>query len=162
MQSDKRYQPWFWAWGWAGSALAGSGASPITGTASCGSDASDVWTLDCFFPLIGNLIYWLLVFSGTVALVIIIISGIRLILSGGEAKSVETAKKGITWALLGLLLVFFAILILNVIGYVTGVACLNINNLSSGFQSCQTLPSGPLALLAPPIPAMGLELLIVT
>ena len=97
-------------------------------------------TLDCVFPLFANLIYWLLVFSGTVALVVIIISGIRLITSGGEAKTIETAKKAITWALLGLLLVFFAFMILNVIGYVTGVTCLDINNLNKGFQSCSSTP----------------------
>ncbi len=104
-----------------------------------GCGFNDVATLDCVFPLIGTLIYWLLVFAGTVALVIIIISGLRFITSGGDAKSVETAKKSMTFALLGLLLVFLAFLILNTIAYVTGVACLgDILKGNFGFTTCQT------------------------
>ena len=101
-----------------------------------GSGASQVLTLSCVFPLIADIIYWALVFAGTVSVVVIIVSGIRLIVSGGEAKTVEVGKKSMEYAILGLLLIFFSFFILNFIGYVTGVACLNINNLSSGFQSC--------------------------
>ena len=96
-----------------------------------------VLTLSCIFPLLANLIYWSLIFSGSVALIIIIVSGIRLILSGGEAKTVETAKKAITFAVLGLILVFLSFLILNFIGYVTHVACLSdITHGIPSFNSC--------------------------
>jgi hypothetical protein len=90
-------------------------------------------------PLLTSVVLWLLIFSGTVAVIIIIVSGIRLILSGGEAKTVETAKKGITYAILGLLLVFFSFLIINLIGTVTGVTCLTeIASEKVGFDICQT------------------------
>jgi len=103
-----------------------------------GCGVNGVATLDCVFPLLSTLIYWLLVFSGTVCLIVIIISGIRFIISGGEAKSVETAKKTMTYALLGLLLVFLAFMILNVIAYVTGVPCLgDILRGNFNFASCQ-------------------------
>jgi predicted small integral membrane protein len=103
-----------------------------------GSGANQVATLDCIFPLFANLIYWLLLFSGTVSIVMIILSGIRLIVSGGEAKTVETAKKSMTYAILGLLLVFLSFMILNAIAYVTGVACLkDILKEGFGFTSCQ-------------------------
>jgi hypothetical protein len=103
-----------------------------------GSGANQVATIDCIFPLMTNLIYWFLLFSGTVAIVLIILSGIRFIISGGEAKAVETAKKAMTYAILGLLLVFMAFLILNVIAYVTNVACLSdITKGNFGFTSCQ-------------------------
>lgn len=110
---------------------------------SCG--VNGVATLDCIFPLISNLIYWLILFSGTVSLIIIIISGIRFITSGGEAKSVDTAKKSMTYAIMGLLLVFLAFFILNVIAYVTNVAC--IKNFEAAFsatpfQSCGVTVSG--------------------
>jgi hypothetical protein len=106
----------------------------------CGDTATGVATLDCVFPLMGNIIYWLLFFSGSVAVIMIILSGIRFIISGGDSKSVETAKKGMTYAFLGLLLVFLAFLIINVIAYVTGVACIkNFEDAMSAtpFQSCQ-------------------------
>jgi len=108
----------------------------------CFADGTDVATVDCVFQLMANLIYWLLIFSGTIALIIIIISGIRFITSGGEAKSVETAKKGMTFAVLGLLLVFLSFLILNTIAFVTNVACIKSAangdsvSLVAPFQAC--------------------------
>jgi predicted small integral membrane protein len=104
-----------------------------------GANANYVPALSDLPPLLASLIYWLLLFSGTVAVIIILISGIRFILSGGEAKTVETAKKSMTYAILGLLLVFFSFLILNFIGYVTGVACLeNIAKGNLSFSACGT------------------------
>jgi hypothetical protein len=58
-----------------------------------GTDVTNPATLDQLPPLLANLIFWLLIFSGSVAVVIIIIAGIRFIISGGEAKTVDTAKK---------------------------------------------------------------------
>jgi len=103
-----------------------------------GEGASQIVTLGCIFPLLANIITWLVLFSGTVALVVIIISGIRLIISGGEAKTIETAKRNMTYAILGLLLVFLSFMILNIVAYVTGVACLS--DIAKGiptFQSCK-------------------------
>jgi hypothetical protein len=112
----------------------------------CGSGG--VATINCIFPLMTNIIYWLLFFSGAVALVIIILSGIRFIISGGESKSVETAKKSMTYAVFGLLLVFLAFLIINVIAFVTGVACIKGSadgssaSLLAPFQTCEGGVSG--------------------
>ena len=62
--------------------------------------------------------------TGTVALIVIILSGIRLILANGDAKQMETAKKSIQLAIGGLFLVFSAYLIINIIAQVTGVSCI--------------------------------------
>lgn len=108
-----------------------------------GCEAADipghVATLDCVFPLMANLIYWLITFSGTIALILIIISGIRLIVSGGEAKTVETAKKSLTYALAGLLLVFMSFLIINAVAYFTHVACIAdvTKDFPAFFQACK-------------------------
>ena len=92
--------------------------------------------LNCIFPIIANIILWLLYFSGVVAVVLIIYSGIMFIASGGDAKRIDTARKTFIYAILGLLLVFFAFMIVNEIAYFTGLACIKpINPLS--FQSCQ-------------------------
>ena len=72
----------------------------------------------------------------------IIISGIRFITSGGDAKALSTANKTWFYSLTGLLLVFLAFLILNTIATITHVACLS--DISKGipsFQSCQTVPT---------------------
>jgi hypothetical protein len=105
-----------------------------------GEGANQVLTLNCIFPLIANLIYFLIFFAGFVALIMIIISGIRFITSGGDAKALSTANKTWFYSLTGLLLVFLAFLILNTIATITHVACLS--DWSKGiptFQSCGTI-----------------------
>jgi hypothetical protein len=103
------------------------------------TDANYVSTLGDLPPLLASLMFWLIIFSGSVAVIIIILAGIRFILSGGEAKTVETAKKSMTYAILGLLLVFFSFFILNLIGTITGVNCLTqIASGHVGFTMCQS------------------------
>jgi hypothetical protein len=107
------------------------------------TDSGPVLTLSCIFPLLASIIFWLFVFSGTIAVIVIIISGIRLIISGGEAKTVEVAKKWMTYAITGLILVLLSFMILNIIAYVTGVAC--ISKIAGGiptFQSCHPSSGG--------------------
>ena len=98
---------------------------------------SQVLTLDCIFPIIGNLITWGIGLAGTVALFMIIFAGYQFLFSGGDAKSVDGARKTLTYAILGLLLVFFSFLIVSIIGSVTGVACLqDIAKGQIGFTVC--------------------------
>jgi hypothetical protein len=67
----------------------------------------------------------------------IIFAGYQLIFSGGDAKAVEGGRKTLTFAILGLVLVFLSFFILNVISSVTGVGCLgNIAQGSFGFTTC--------------------------
>lgn len=107
-----------------------------------GEGANQVATLNCIFPLLTNIVYWAITFSGTVALIIIIISGIRLITSGGDAKTVETAKKSLALALAGLLIVFLSFLIINTIAYFTNVPCIA--------QTSKGLPAFPFQQCANP------------
>lgn len=101
-------------------------------TPGCGSGANEVWTLDCIFPLLKRLIEWALVFSGVVALILIIYSGIRFVTSGGDQKSVEGAKKILTYAIAGLVLVLLSFAIINLIAHATGVKCIKL----LGFSAC--------------------------
>lgn len=100
----------------------------------CGENG--VATLDCIFPLATTIIYWALIFGGIVALFMIIFGGIRFITSGGDQKTVDTGKKTITYAIVGLILVFLSFFILNLISYITHVACLDPNTILR-FTSCQ-------------------------
>lgn len=81
-------------------------------------------TLGCFFPLIGSIIFWLIACAGIVALFMIVFAGYQFMFSGGDAKSLDGARKTLSYAILGLILVFLAFFILSLIGYITGVACL--------------------------------------
>lgn len=84
----------------------------------------DVASLQCLPALFANVLNALFMFAGIVAVIVIIISGYRLIFSGGEAKQLDTARKTLTYAIGGLVLVFLSYLILNFIATVTGVQCI--------------------------------------
>lgn len=119
-----------------GSPTYGGGFGGDTTTFSCGNGANAVWTLSCVFPLIANLIYWLLILSAVVATFSIIFAGIRLTTSGGDPKTVDNGKKILTFAIIGLVLIFLSFFILNTIGDVTGLACIKPGNPLS-FSSCK-------------------------
>lgn len=89
-------------------------------------------TLDCIGPLFRNIIDWLLAFGATAAVFFIIFSGIRLITSGGDAKTVDEARKGLAFAVLGLILIFLSFLIINLVSTITGAKCIE----KFGFTSC--------------------------
>lgn len=89
-------------------------------------------TLNCIFLLIQTIISWALTFAGVVAVILIIFSGIKFITSGGDPKQVEGAKKTLTYAIAGLVLVLLSFTIINLIAYATGVSCISL----MGFDTC--------------------------
>lgn len=81
----------------------------------------DVATLACIPIVINNVINAALVFAGIVALVFIIYGGVQYITSNGDQAKVDNAKKTITWAIVGLILIFLSFFIVNLISTLTGV-----------------------------------------
>lgn len=94
-----------------------------------------VLNLKCLPGMIGELILWLLSFAGVVALILIIVGGFKFITSGGDPKQVDGARKIITFALIGLVIILFAFAIINLIADVTGVSCIKVY-LKGDFTSC--------------------------
>jgi len=92
-----------------------------------------VATLDCIGPLFQNLIFWALALSGVVALFFIIFSGFKYITSGGDPKQLEGARHTLTYAIIGLLVIFFSFFIINLIAETTGVECIKL----FGFTNCK-------------------------
>jgi amino acid transporter len=68
--------------------------------------------------MVADVINIILNFLGLIAVIVIIIAGIRLIISQGEEEAKEKAKKTIFYALIGLVIVLFAKVI---VGLVTNV-----------------------------------------
>jgi len=60
-------------------------------------------------------------FAGIVLFIVITTGGFKLLISSGDAKKLEMAKKTITTGILGLVIIVSAYLILKVIEVVTGV-----------------------------------------
>lgn len=89
--------------------------------------------LSCALILFQNVINAALILAGLVALIFIIYSGIKLILSGGDAKKVASARSTLTFAIIGLLLIFFSFAIVFFLSTVTGVNCIR----DVGFSNCR-------------------------
>ena len=85
-----------------------------------------VSTFGGFASLVFNAI---LAVVGVLALIFLAIGGIQYMTSGGDKFAVEAARGRITAALVGLLVVFGAWLLINVVGGILGVE----NILSPGF-----------------------------
>lgn len=77
-------------------------------------------TLSCAQVVLNNLISAFIIFSGVVALILIIWGGIKYMNSRGDPQAVEGAKKTITWAIIGLVFIAFSFAILQLIKTVTG------------------------------------------
>jgi|SRR5581483_4022876 len=102
-------------------------------TSGCLSKPDNVATLNCAIPLFHNIVNTLIIFAGVVAVFLIVIGGIKLINSGGDPKQLEGAKKTITYALVGLVLILSSFLIINFISNITGAKCIR----QVGFFNCR-------------------------
>lgn len=92
-----------------------------------------VATLKCLPAVFQNVITAAVAFAGLIALIFIILSGIKLIVSGDDPKQVEGARHTLTYAIAGLLLVLLSFFIINIIAYITGASCITV----FGFNSCK-------------------------
>lgn len=104
-------------------------------------DSSGVATLNCFPLLLTSITYWLISFAALAAVALIIVGGIRFITSGGDQKKIDQARKTVLFSILGLILVFLAFFIVNVITKLTGITCYDPSAPLS-FSSCQSGSSG--------------------
>jgi lysylphosphatidylglycerol synthetase-like protein (DUF2156 family) len=82
----------------------------------------DVATLACIPIVIKNVINAALVFAGVVALILIIYSGIKYITSRGDQTAIDSAKKTLTYAIIGLIVIFLSFFIVQLISQLTGVS----------------------------------------
>lgn len=103
----------------AGSVL----AAPQTGTGDTLGNPTGVTTLADLFTLIFNLLIGIV---GGLAIIFLIIGGIRYILASGDEKATKAAKEQITAALIGLVVAVLAVILVLIIGNIFGVKTLNV------------------------------------
>lgn len=89
--------------------------------------------LTCVPLLFGVLIHWALIFAGVIAFFFLLYGGLRFILSGGDKTAVDGARKTITYAIIGLIVVLTSFFIVNFIAGATNVECIK----TFGFSNCQ-------------------------
>jgi len=78
-------------------------------------------TLQFFENVFENVVTIILGLAGIVLFIMLIVGGFRYITSGGDPKSVEAARKTLTSAIGGIVLIALAFLILKFIEVFTGV-----------------------------------------
>lgn len=91
--------------------------------------------LNCLPTVFLNVTNAFLLFAGVVALFIIVWAGIRFIISGGDAKQIQSARSMITYAIIGLIVVMSSYAIVFFIGYVTKTSSC-ITDLSKFSKGC--------------------------
>lgn len=78
-----------------------------------------VATLRCLPVVFHNAVSGFLVFVGAVSMFYIIFSAYKFITSGGDPKQVEAARKIMTYAIIGMVVVLSSFTILNFVGFIT-------------------------------------------
>jgi len=82
---------------------------------------NDVATLKGFDGLFENVVQIVLGLAGIVLFIMLIVGGFKYITAGGDPKSMEGAKKTLTYAIGGMVFLALAFLILRLIEQFTGV-----------------------------------------
>ncbi len=83
-----------------------------------------VATLRCIPVVFQNVVAAALVFVGIVTAFLIVLAGIKFATSGGDAKQLDSARKTMTYAIVGLVVVLSSFAIIYFIGYTTGTTCI--------------------------------------
>lgn len=97
-------------------------ATPVSG----GVDICDVWPLCAQFTSIGEVVSWflpkVLLLAGIIFFILIVIAGIGVITGAGsdDPHAKEQSRAFLTYAVIGLIIIFGAIWILQIISYLTG------------------------------------------
>lgn len=90
---------------------AAGGGSSVAGTSSGGTICDSQG--DDFYEIMKNIINTVLVVLGMVAVVMIVIGGIRYTTSNGEASQIQSAKNTVLYAVVGLIVAILAFAIVN-------------------------------------------------
>lgn len=88
---------------------------------SCIDSATGVPQLTCLWVILSNILNAFLTLSGLVALLLIIYSGIKFIMSRGDKEKIEGARKTFIFAIIGLVFILLSFYILVFIGQLTGI-----------------------------------------
>lgn len=88
--------------------------------------------LGCLPFYLGNIINGFFALSGIATIVLIIISGIRILTSAGDPIRLGKARASLYYSIVGFVIVLSSFLILKVISFITGAECIN----ALGFDTC--------------------------
>lgn len=78
-------------------------------------------SLQCIPYFISNIISFAIPFAGVVAVFFIVLSGIKFLTSGGDPGKVEGAKRTLTFAIIGLVIILLVFVIIKVFSRTLGL-----------------------------------------
>ena len=87
------------------------------------NDITKPTSLACIPVFLGNIINIAAVLAGVATIFFIVWGGIRFITSSGDPVKVEGAKKTITYAAIGFVIIVLSFIIIKVFSGITGVEC---------------------------------------
>ena len=93
-------------------------SSALPTDATCATQV--IGTLNCIPYFLKNIINAAFILAAAIAVILIILSGIRLLVSGGDPEKVARARKSLTFTIIGLVIILLSFVIINLIGRVTG------------------------------------------
>ena len=91
----------------------------------CTPGSGDVATISNLSCLFGKVVSYALGLAAIVLFILLISAGFKFITSGGDPKAIEGAKKTLTYAIAGLIVILLSYLILVLIKTITGVDVTN-------------------------------------
>ena len=69
--------------------------------------------LDAVFPLIGNILNLLLFAAGALSIIFVLVGAFQYVISTGNPQNIAQAKRTITFAIVGLVIVMMALVIVQ-------------------------------------------------
>lgn len=100
---------------------------------TCLATGTDVATLDCFKVIFQRFVFGAWMLAGITAAILIAYAGTRIVMAEGDKKKLEEARHILTYAIIGLIIVFLSAFIVSIVAYITNVNCLN----TAGFDNCK-------------------------
>ena len=101
--------------------------SPVTQECIGGDPDRCAPALGGLNTVFSNVVEVALWFGGIILFIMLLVGGFKYITSGGDPKSVEGAKRTLTFAIIGFVLLASAFLILRFIAYFTGANVTEFN-----------------------------------
>lgn len=94
----------------------------VTGGRVCNPDTSpDANIADSFSCILANAVAALLEIGAVIALIAVIINGIKIATAGGDPKTIADAKKSLTFAIIGALVAVGGVFLVWFIGNLIGI-----------------------------------------
>ncbi len=102
--------------------LVTSYAQSLEWTGVCvGGEAGDVATIQGLECLLGNVLSVFFALIGLAAFVMVVIGAMRILLSGGDSKGMDTGKKTVTLAIIGIVVALSGFILVRLLSSFLGV-----------------------------------------